>query len=99
MVSGIEAMLPLVVLSFAVPRKSALTIIVIVLEEDMVLVDILALLTPPHYNVVFLKHDRENIMFPSKQFEQPPFCESLLFIHSFSGSDTSSAIYSKMIIL
>lgn len=55
-------------------------------------------LTPPEGNVYFMKPGRENVedrLFSTTQLQELPFSGSILFIHSFTGCDTTCAIFGK----
>lgn len=55
-------------------------------------------LTPPEKEIFFVKPGRgkvETKIFSSQDLQKHSFCGSILFLHGFSGCDTTSAIYRK----
>ena len=71
---------------------------VAVIGEDVDLVVLLVALSPPDRNIYFLKPGRGKVeakIFSTKQLQELPFSQSILFLHAFSGCDTTSAIYKK----
>lgn len=71
---------------------------VVVVGEDTDLLVILVALTPSTSKLFFLKPGRgsaDNKLYCSQDIQHLSFSGSLLFIHSFSGCDTTSAIYNR----
>lgn len=70
----------------------------IVSEDTDVLVLTIAL-TPSDKTIYFLKlgkQGKENTVYTSKSFDTNPFCkENILFLHAFTGCDTTSCFYNK----
>ncbi|MGR0271971.1 hypothetical protein [Klebsiella pneumoniae] len=73
---------------------------VAVIGEDVDLVVLLVALTPRNHSgdVFFVKPGRRNVptkVYSVHRLQQLPFASNILLLHSFSGCDTTSAIYGK----
>ncbi|KAJ8893800.1 hypothetical protein PR048_006401 [Dryococelus australis] len=71
---------------------------VVVIGDDVDLLVLLTALTPPDRNVYFMKPGRGNIedkIYSTRQVQEVPFSGSILFSHSFTGCDTTCAIFNK----
>ncbi|KAJ8897683.1 hypothetical protein PR048_003033 [Dryococelus australis] len=75
---------------------------VVVIGEDVDLLILLTALTPPDRNVYFMKPGRGNTedkVYSTRQLQELPFSGFILFIHSFTGCDTTCAIFNKSLIV
>ncbi|KAJ8876188.1 hypothetical protein PR048_024097 [Dryococelus australis] len=64
--------------------------------EDVDLLILLTAFTPPDRHVYLMKPGRGNIqdkVYSTRQSQELPFSGSILFIHSFTGCDTTRAIF------
>ncbi|KAJ8898538.1 hypothetical protein PR048_003898 [Dryococelus australis] len=70
----------------------------VVIGENVDLLVLLPALTPPDRNVYFMKPGRGNIedkVYSTRQLQELLFSGSILFIHSFTGCDTTCVIFIK----
>lgn len=78
--------------------KAPLHRTVAVVGEDVDLLVLLIALSPATNNIFFIKPGRgkaETQIFSSQELQQLEFSDSILFLHSFSGCDTTSAMFRK----
>ena len=71
---------------------------VIIIGEDVDLVVLLIALASAENDIYFLKPGKGNVeakLFSTRKLKELPFSEVILFLHAFSGCDTTSAIYKK----
>lgn len=79
-------------------EKAANNSVTAVVGEDVDLIVLLMALTPSAKEIFFVKPGRgkmETRIFSSQELQKLSFCCSILFLHSFSGCDTTSAIFRK----
>ena len=71
---------------------------VAVIGEDVDLLVLLIALAPPATNILFVKPGRgkvESRTYSSLELQKIDFAANILFIHEFSGCDTTSSIFRK----
>lgn len=79
-------------------QKATIHPILTIIGEDVDLIVLLLDFASPERNVFFLKPGKgkvESKLYSTTKLQQLGFTDSILLLHSFSGCDTTSAIYKK----